>query len=52
MTEHTKIPLPDGEAPKESSLFERATGAFGFDPFKAAPIRGKLPEREMKQCAT
>ena len=42
MTEHKKIPLPkDGkDGGTESSLFERASGAFGFDPFKAAPIKG------------
>lgn len=50
MTEHKKIPLPEGEVPKESSLLERASGAFGFDPFKAAPFKGKLPEREMKRA--
>ncbi|MXO90398.1 P-loop NTPase family protein [Pontixanthobacter aquaemixtae] len=49
MTEHKNIPLPkDGD--EESSLLERASGAFGFDPFKAAPIKGKLPEREMKRA--
>ena len=48
MTEHKKIPLPEGEEPKESSLLERASGAFGFDPFKPAPFKGKLPERELK----
>lgn len=54
MTEHKNIPLPesgkDGEEAQESSLFERASGAFGFDPFKAAPFKGKLPEREMKRA--
>ena len=50
MTEHKNIPLPEGDNAKESSLFERASGAFGFDPFKAAPIKGKLPEREMKRA--
>ena len=50
MTEHKNIPLPEGDGAKESSLFERASGAFGFDPFKAAPIKGKLPEREMKRA--
>lgn len=50
MTEHKNIPLPEGNEPKESSLFERASGAFGFDPFKATPIKGKLPEREMKRA--
>lgn len=50
MTEHKNIPLPEGDGAKESSLFERASGAFGFDPFKAAPIKGKLPVREMKRA--
>lgn len=51
MTEHRNIPLPEnGKEPKDSSLLERASGAFGFDPFKAAPIKGKLPEREMKRA--
>lgn len=50
MTEHSNIPLPDGESDKSSSLLERASGAFGFDPFRAAPIKGKLPEPEMKRA--
>ncbi|WP_209347753.1 capsular biosynthesis protein [Pontixanthobacter sp. CEM42] len=52
MTEHKNIPLPkDGEGGStDGSLFERASGAFGFDPFTAAPIKGKLPEREMKRA--
>ncbi len=50
MMEHKNFPLPEGDDAKESSLFERASGAFGFDPFKAAPIKGKLPEREMKRA--
>jgi len=50
MTEHKNIPLPKGDSEKESSLLERASGAFGFDPFKPAPIKGKLPEREMKRA--
>ena len=58
MTEHTNIPLPGdepedgkkGEGSAETSLFERASGAFGFDPFKPSPIKGKLPEREMKRA--
>ena len=50
MTEHKKIPLPESDGGKDSSLLERASGAFGFDPFKAAPIKGKLPEREMKRA--
>ena len=43
MTEHSKIPLPgqdeDGE---ERSLFERASGAFGLDSFRAAPVPSHL----------
>ncbi len=60
MTEHSKIPLPkgdsdgsdDGEARPvdESSLLERASGAFGFDPFKPAPFSGKLPDAQMKRA--
>lgn len=50
MTEHKNIPIPEGKGEGESSLFERASGAFGFDPFKAAPIKGNLPEREMKRA--
>lgn len=50
MTEQSKIPLPGDEDKKDSSLLERASGAFGFDPFKANPIKGKLPEREMKRA--
>jgi Mrp family chromosome partitioning ATPase len=36
MTEHTKIPLPSESG--EGSLFERASGAFGLDPFRSAPM--------------
>ncbi|MDC0886945.1 AAA family ATPase [Altererythrobacter sp.] len=53
MTEHKKIPLPDEggkDGNQESSLFERASGAFGFDSFKAAPLPGKLAERPMKRA--
>ncbi|GAA4643663.1 hypothetical protein GCM10023115_16230 [Pontixanthobacter gangjinensis] len=50
MTEQSKIPLPGDKDSKDSSLFERASGAFGFDPFKASPIKGKLPERELKRA--
>lgn len=50
MTEHKKIPLPHGDKPKESSLLERATGAFGLDPFGAAPFKGKLPDPPMKRA--
>lgn len=43
MTEHSKIPLP-GEDPRadESSLFERASGAFGLDRFRPAPMPVQL----------
>lgn len=55
MTEHRNIPLPGkkpegNKAVEDSSLLERASGAFGFDPFKPAPIKGKLPQREMKRA--
>ncbi|MEW4447856.1 capsular biosynthesis protein [Qipengyuania sp. JC766] len=51
MTEHRKIPLPkDGdEEARESSLFERASGTFGYDPFSPAPIEGALPDVRMKR---
>ena len=39
MTEHSKIPLP---ADDEASLFERASGMFGLDPFRAAPVPAQL----------
>ncbi|WP_126174965.1 capsular biosynthesis protein [Tsuneonella rigui] len=39
MTEHSKIPLPgEGEGAEERSLFERASGTFGLDSFRAAPV--------------
>ena len=51
MTEHRKIPLPGEEPPKkDSSLLERAGGAFGLDGLKPAPISGKLEERPMKRA--
>ncbi len=51
MTEHKKIPLPgEGTDPKESSLLERATGAFGLDGFAAASMPRKLDERPMKRA--
>ena len=53
MTEHKKIPLPgEGgkDAPKESSLFERASGAFGLDGFGAAPMPKRLDERPLKRA--
>jgi Mrp family chromosome partitioning ATPase len=43
MTEHTKIPMPEGEGEKGKSLFERAEGSFGsFEGFKAAPVPAEL----------
>ncbi|WP_374405467.1 capsular biosynthesis protein [Pelagerythrobacter sp.] len=49
MTEHRKIPLPlEGEKP--SSLLERASGAFGFDPFRPAPVPHRLADAEMKRA--
>lgn len=50
MTEHTKIPLPGDPDKGESSLFERASGAFGFDALKPAPLPPKLPEQPMKRA--
>lgn len=43
MTEHRKISLTDkGAGSSDASLFERASGAFGLDPFRAAPMPGHL----------
>ena len=50
MTEHSKIPLPGEPDKGESSLFERASGAFGFDALKPAPLPPKLPEQPMKRA--
>lgn len=53
MTEHKKIPVPPAAASgedKESSLLERASGAFGFDPFKAAPVPNRLADEPMKRA--
>ncbi|WP_379546590.1 AAA family ATPase [Qipengyuania sp. DSG2-2] len=53
MTEHKKIPLP-GEPEKssggDSSLFERASGAFGLSEFGPAPMPGKLADAPMKRA--
>ncbi|MBD3728553.1 MAG: capsular biosynthesis protein [Sphingomonadales bacterium] len=56
MTEHTKIPLP-GEDPEKGngngqpgSLFERASGTFGFDAYRAAPVPKELAEAPMKRA--
>ena len=51
MTEQSKIPLPEGgEETSESSLFERAAGAFGLDPFRPAPVPGQLDEPPLKRA--
>jgi len=51
MTEHSKIPLPEGE--KGKSLFERAEGAFGsFGSLTPAPVPTELagaPNRRWKK---
>jgi Mrp family chromosome partitioning ATPase len=45
MTEHSKIPLPaDADEASGVSLFERASGAFGLDPFRAAPVPRLAPD--------
>lgn len=48
MTEHSKIPLP---ADDEASLFERASGMFGLDPFRAAPVPAQLVQPAIKRPA-
>jgi Mrp family chromosome partitioning ATPase len=52
MTEHTKIPLPgpDDGKPRQSSLLERASGAFGLDPFRPAQMPVSLEEPPMKRA--
>lgn len=59
MTKHTKIPVPEGDgrpaeeardASDPGSLLERASGTFGFDPFKPAPFSGGLPKSKMKRA--
>ncbi len=56
MTEHSKIPVPPkGDSkievkPVDSSLFERASGAFGLDAFSAAPVPKRVTEAPMKQA--
>ncbi len=53
MTEHSKIPLPGergGQAAKQSSLLERASGAFGLDPFSPAKVPSNLNEPPMKRA--
>lgn len=48
MTEQTKIPLPP-EGNDSGSLFERASGAFGLDPFRAAPVPDELKNAAAKR---
>lgn len=51
MTEHSNFPLPGSDKDKqESSLFERASGAFGLDAFRAAPVPPRLDEPPMKRA--
>lgn len=54
MTEHRKIPVPGAPDKRpengNSSLFERASGAFGLDPFKAPPVPRKLADPPMKHA--
>ncbi|MFV0645011.1 MAG: P-loop NTPase [Sphingomonadaceae bacterium] len=58
MTEHSKIPLPGSEPEKDGkgtqsrgdSLFERASGAFGFDAFRPAPVPRALDDPPMKRA--
>ncbi|MGN6497981.1 MAG: capsular biosynthesis protein, partial [Tsuneonella sp.] len=50
MTEQSKIPLPESDDGKgESSLFERASGAFGLG-FRPAPMPVRLDEPPMKRA--
>jgi Mrp family chromosome partitioning ATPase len=50
MTEHSKIPLPsETEASAEVSLFERASGAFGLDPFRSAPVPHLAQDAPLKR---
>ena len=51
MTEHSKIPVPGQDPEKEErSLFERASGAFGLDGFKPAPVPQELRDEAMKRA--
>lgn len=49
MTEHRKIVVPEPSDRPKKSLLERASGAFGFDPFKGTPIKSGLPEPVAKR---
>ncbi|ANY20780.1 Tyrosine-protein kinase YwqD [Tsuneonella dongtanensis] len=53
MTDQSKIPLPGepgSEGTRESSLLERASGAFGLDPFSPAKMPVRLDEPQMKRA--
>ncbi|MHA6333423.1 P-loop NTPase family protein [Qipengyuania sp. CAU 1752] len=55
MTEQKKIPLPGEKltsenASGESSLLEKASGAFGLDRLGVAPVPGRLADRPMKRA--
>ncbi len=51
MTEHSKIPLPaEDTVVSDGSLFERASGVFGLDPFRSAPVPGRLTEIPAKRA--
>ncbi|MGI9377852.1 MAG: capsular biosynthesis protein [Tsuneonella suprasediminis] len=51
MTDQSNPPRPhDGEETTDSSLFERASSTFGFDPFRPAPVPGKLDDLTMKRA--
>ncbi len=56
MTEHSKIPFPpkgNGKIevkPVDSSLFERASGAFGLNAFSAAPVPKRVMDAPMKHA--
>jgi Mrp family chromosome partitioning ATPase len=50
MTEQTKIPVPGEPDKDDSSLLERASGAFGLDGFRPAPVPRALAEPPMKRA--
>lgn len=51
MTDQSNPPRAHkGEEATDGSLFERASGAFGFDPFRPAPVPDKLDETAMKRA--
>lgn len=47
MTEHSKIPLP---AKEQNSLLERASGMFGLDALRAAPVPAQLVQPAIKRA--